>query len=121
MLESSGKDLRRSARARSYGGLRELSCGRARVDEKAAHRRRRREAHRCDEASREFPGLGRPARTEQPSGKKNRRAPTSFRQGPPEVPEYPKPIVANEPASELNPCDQNIPVQAQPLSYREPR
>src|SRR5882724_7976816 len=120
-LESQGKDLRRTAQAPSYGDLRELSCGRARVDEKAARRRQRREAHRCDEAIREFPGLVRSARTEQLLGKKSQRVPTSFRQGPPQVPEYPKPIIANEPVSELNPCGQNIPVQAQQLSYKESR
>src|SRR6266567_5012957 len=60
-LESSGKDRLRSAQAPWYAGLRELSCGRARLGEKAARRRRRREARRCDEASREFPALVRSA------------------------------------------------------------
>jgi hypothetical protein len=41
-LPSRVKDLRRSAQAPAYGGLRELSCGRARVDEKPARRRGRR-------------------------------------------------------------------------------
>src|SRR6202035_3747526 len=37
-------------------GFRKLSCGRARIYEKAARCRQRREAYRCDEASRDFPG-----------------------------------------------------------------
>src|SRR5260370_13051680 len=70
-LESQEKDLQRTAQMPSYGDLREQSCGIARVDEKAARRRQRREADRCDEASREFPGLVRSAGIEQLLDKKN--------------------------------------------------
>src|ERR1700730_12274981 len=101
-LESPGKDLRRRVQAPAYGGLRELSCGRARVCEKAARRRQRREALRRDEASREFPGVVRPGCTGQRLGKKNQRATSLFRQALPEALEFPKPIIANERASELN-------------------
>src|SRR5229473_1501914 len=52
--------------------LRVSVYGRARVDEKAARRRQRRGAHRCDEASREFPGWsglnGATVRQKKPAG-----------------------------------------------------